>query len=186
MIFVRKNIWLVILMALISASRACVMHCLDVRFMVKSDYTYLFFFHKLHKIWRKGKAPPTLYFYKYPKDQELCVMSVLNEYLQRTETWKINGDKFKLLSSYIKPYVEVHSSTVSRWIEEILKKFRVDVDIFKGHSTRSASTSIACLSGISLDDILSRGSLSNEPTWQKFYHKQVLSKEKHFQEGVLE
>ena len=82
--------------------------------------------------------------------------------------------------------MEIHSSTVSRWIKEILKETRVDVDVFKGHSTRSASTSKACLSGISVDDILSRRSWSNEFTWQKFYHKQVLSKEQLFQEVVLE
>ena len=41
------------------------------------------------------------------------------------------------------------------------------------------------LSGISIDDILSRGSWSNESTWKKIYHKQVLSKEQLFQEGVL-
>ena len=45
----------------------------------------------------------------------------------------------------------------------------VDVDAFKGHSTRSASTSKACLSDISVDDILSRGSWSNESTWHKFF-----------------
>ena len=57
---------------------------------------------------------------------------------------------------------EVHSSTVSRWIKEILKETGVDADFVKGHSTCSASTSKACLSGISIDDIISRGSWSNE------------------------
>ena len=42
--------------------------------------------------------------------------------------------------------MEVHSSTVSRWIKEILKKTGVVVDVFKGHSTPSASISKACLS----------------------------------------
>ena len=93
---------LVILMSVTSASRASAMHSLDVRFMVKSDDAYIFTFRKLHKSWRKGKAPPKLYFYKYPKDQELCVVSALNEYLKRTETWRTNGDKFPLLLSYIK------------------------------------------------------------------------------------
>ena len=37
---------LVILVALASASRASAMHCLDVRFMVKSDDAYIFTFHK--------------------------------------------------------------------------------------------------------------------------------------------
>ena len=102
-------------------------------------------------------------------------MSALNKYLKSTETWRTNGDKFQFLLSYIKPHVEVHSLTVSRWIKEILKKTGVDVDVFKGHSTRSASTSKACLSGISVDDIRSRGSWLNESNRQKFYHKQVPS-----------
>ena len=152
----QKNIWLVTLMALTFASRASAMHCLDVRFMVKSD-GYIFTFHKLHKKWRKGKAPPKLYFYKYLKDQELCVVSAFNEYLKHTETCRTNGDKFHLLLSYIKPHVEVHSSTVSRWIKQILKETGVDVDVFESHSTRSASASKVCLSGILVDGILSQG-----------------------------
>ena len=56
------------------------MHCLNIRFMVKSDNAYIFTFHKLHKSWRMGKGKLKLYFYKYPKDQELCVVSALNEY----------------------------------------------------------------------------------------------------------
>ena len=177
---------LVILMVLTFASRASAMHCLDVRFMVKSEDAYIFTFHKLHKSWRKGKAPPKLYLFRYPKDQELCVVSALNEYLKCTEKWRTNGDKFQLLLSYIKPHVEVHSSIASRWIKEILNETGVDVDVFKGHPTRLASVSKACLSGISVDDILSQGSWSNESTWQKFYHKQALLKEQVFQERVLD
>ena len=86
------------------------------------------------------------------------MVSALNENLKRTETWRTNADKFQLLLNYIKPHVEVHSLTVSRWIKEILKETGVDVDVFKCYSTRSASTSKAFLSGIPVDDILSRGS----------------------------
>ena len=81
--------------------------------------------------------------------------------------------------------MEVHSSAVSIWIKKILKETGVDIDVFKGHSTRPASTSTACLSGISVDEILSQGSWSNESARQKFYHKQVLSKKQLFQGGVL-
>ena len=111
-----------------------------------------------------------------PKNQVLCVVPALNEHLKRTETSRTNRNKFQLLLSYIKPHVKIHSSTVSRRIKEILKETGVDADVFKGHSTRSVSPSKECLSGISVDDILSRGSWSNESTWQKFYHKQVFSK----------
>ena len=54
--------------------------------------------------------------------------------------------------------MEVRSSTVSTWIKEVLKETWVDVDVFKGHSTCPASTSKACLSGISVNDMLSRES----------------------------
>ena len=106
-----------ILMTLASAFRASAMHCLDVRFIVKSEDAYIFTFHK---------------------------MSPLDEYLKRTKY----GNKFQLLLSYIKPYVEVHSSTVSRWIKKILKETGVDVDVFKGQSIRSPFSSKACQSGI--------------------------------------
>ena len=82
--------------------------------------------------------------------------------------------------------MEVHGSAASRWIKEILKETGIDVDVSKGHSSSSASTLKACLSGISVDDILSRGSWSNESMWQKLYHKQVLSKEQLFEERVQE
>ena len=48
-------------MALTSASRASAKYCLDVKFMIKLENSYIFAFHKLHKSWRKRKAPPKLY-----------------------------------------------------------------------------------------------------------------------------
>ena len=41
--------------------------------------------------------------------------------------------------------MEVHSSTVSKWIKEVLKETGVDVDVFKGYPTCSVSTSKVCL-----------------------------------------
>ena len=118
-------------MALTSASRASTMHCLDVIFMVKSEDTYIFTFHKLHKSWKKGKASSKQYFYKYPKDQELCVGSALNEYLNCTETWRTNRNKFQLILTYIKPHVVVHISIASRSMKEILQETGVDIIFLK-------------------------------------------------------
>ena len=97
----------------ITASRDSAMNCLDERFKVQSEHAYIFTFHKLHKSWRKSKAPSNLYLYRYWKDQELCVVSVLDEYLKHTKTWRTNVDKFQLLT-YKKLHAEVHSSTVPR------------------------------------------------------------------------
>ena len=145
-------------MALKCLSKASAMHCVNVRLMVKPKDAYIFTFHKLYKSCRKGEVPPKLYFNKYWKDQELCsAVSVLDEHLKRTKTWRTNGDEFHLFLSYIKLHVEGRNWAVSRWIKEILKEIGVDVG-FKGHSTRSASTSKACLSGISVDNIFNRRS----------------------------
>ena len=82
-------------MALTSASRASAMHCLNVRFMIELEDAYILNFHKLHKSWRKGKAPPKLYFYKYPRDQELFVVSVLDVCLRWvSEAYKNMEDKW--------------------------------------------------------------------------------------------
>ena len=72
---------------------------------------------------------------------------------------------------------------IEKWIKDILKENEVDVDVLKGHSTRSVSTSKACLSGISVDDILSQGSWSNKSTCQKFYHNKCFQMSNFFSKG---
>ena len=53
----------------------------------------------------------------------------------------------------------------------------VNNDIFKPHSTRSASSSHARLSGLSLSDIPKRGPWFNKTTWETFYNKPILTSE---------
>ena len=56
----------------------------------------------------------------------------------------------------------------------MLKLAGVDVNIFKGHSTRVDSTSKATVSGLSSCEILERGSWSSASTWQRFYKKDII------------
>ena len=147
---------LVILMTLTSASRDSQMYCLDVWLMVKSEATSIFALHKLHKNLRKDKAPPKFRFYKYLKDQELCVVYTSNKYRKRRKTWSKNWGK--ITSKLRKTHEEVHSSTVSRSMKETLKETGVGFDVFKCHTTCSAFTSKESLSEISVDDIINRGS----------------------------
>ena len=51
-----------------------------------------------------------------------------------------------------------------------VKVSRCGLNIFKGHSSRAASTSKA-VSGLSLCEILERGSWSSVSTCQRFYNK---------------
>ena len=59
---------LCMLLALTTSSRASGIHHLDIRFMVNTGDKVTFHFHKLHKIWRKGKPPPSLTVYAYSPD----------------------------------------------------------------------------------------------------------------------
>ena len=90
-----------------------------------------------------------------------------------------------MLLSFQRPYKEVVSSTVSGWIKYVLKLAKVDTDIYKAHSTRSASTSNVKLNSLSLAELLKRGSLSRKPTWQRFCNKDIVCPEEHFQNTPL-
>ena len=69
-----------------------------------------------------------------------------------------------MLLSFQKPYKEVVSSNISGWIMKVLRLAKTDTDIYKAHSARSASTSNVKLKGLSLTDILKRGSWSRKST----------------------
>ena len=174
------------MIALSSASRASAIHHLDVSHILRTEGKFAFAFHKIHKSWKYGKAPPNLEFCKYTEDRDLCVVTTLNEYIKRTYQRRAEKRRSQLLLSFIQPYVEVSSSTVSRWIKETLKLAGIDVFIFKGHSTREASPSKASKAGLSLADILARGSWSSSSTWQRFYNKQIMNENDLFPKTVFD
>ena len=112
----------------------------------------------------------------YPKftDESLCPVTCLTTYLDRTKDWRQTNDKPRLFLSFKKPHKPVASSTVSRWIKEIIVKSGIKDGIFKGHSVRSASTSAAKASGLSIDTIISMADWTSASTFNKFYYKPSL------------
>ena len=152
-----------ILLALIKSSRASGIHHIDLRFMVNTGDKVTFHFHKLYKSWRKGKPSPSLTVYAYSLAKQLCVVQTLNRYLEMTKDSR-DPSRTQLLLSYRKPYKEIVSSTVSGWIKKVLQLANVDTNVFKGHSTRSASTSKVNLKRLALSDISNRGSWSRAST----------------------
>ena len=78
------------------------------------------------------------------------------------------------------------SSTVSRRIKETLQLAGIDVSICKGHSTRTASSSKASKAGLSLADVLAKGSWSGSSTWQRFYNKQIMNENDLYQKTVFD
>ena len=76
-------------------------------------------------------------------------------------------------------------STVSRWVKEVLTLADIDTSLFRGYSNRSASSSTAGISGVSMQNIFSQGRWSKEPTSQKFYNKPVISTAKKIKKNKI-
>ena len=92
-------------------------------------------------------------------------MSALNAYLNTTEKWRRVNNETQLLLSYIQPHRQVEASTISGWLKKVLKFSGIYVSLFRAHSTRSATTSKASGSALSMIEILERGTWSNKSTW---------------------
>ena len=105
------------LLVLMSASTVRGLNILDTRFMVKTSQKYVFKFHKLHESWRQGQKPTALEFVAFSQDKDPCVVSALDEYLNRTKEWRRVNNETQLLLSYIQPHKQVVPSTISGWLK---------------------------------------------------------------------
>jgi len=73
--------------------------------------------------------------------------------------------------SYIKPHAPVISQRLAHWLKEILGKAGVNTSVFKAHSVRSVSSTVASEKGVLIEDILWTADWSRDSTFQKFYYQ---------------
>ena len=66
---------------------------------------------------------------QYTPDRRLCVVNRLTEYIKRTES--LRGDNTSLFISYLKPFGCVTTSTISRWLRNVMFLSGIDVTKFK-------------------------------------------------------
>ena len=86
----------------------------------------------------------------HKEDETLCVMHILLYYLERTQ----NVQKSQYVLVLYCTYSSVTTSTVARWLKEVLKLSGIDIPVFKAHSYIGTAVSAAFLSGCSLKEIL--------------------------------
>ena len=147
---------LVMLMALVSLSRANLLHKLDLRFRVFKRDGVLVTLPPVRKSSRVTSPLIDITFPAFPQDRHLCIMNYRKTYERKTKSFhqvcKDNPDP--LFLSYYHPHRPIASTTVSSWLEYVLKSVGINVSIYKGHSTRSAAALAAKLKGVSTSDIL--------------------------------
>ena len=176
---------LVMLMALVSASRSHELHALKLDLMQNFGDRVVFHIDKLTKSKRKGREFQSLEFCEYTENVELDVVDCLREYLRRSDPLRISqAQKSKLFIACVKPHNPVVSCTIARWLKQVMKKAGIDVSKYKAHSVRGASTSKAKAQGMSTEEIMQLANWSDAKVFFKFYHREARIVDK-YQEKVL-
>lgn len=164
----RLTIKLVALLALVTGQRVQTLSLININNIIRSSNVQILI-PEIIKTSGVAKKQPCLLLVPYKVNDKLCVVKCLDEYLNRTASYR-NSDE--LLISVVLPYKPVTSQTISRWLKECLSLAGIDVSIFKAHSFRHASTSKAVAKGVSLDVVFSRAGWSDKSkTFAKFYNK---------------
>ena len=161
---------LVLLLALTAPKRSSELKLLDLRFMRILPEGVVF---ELPGMTKTSSEIIPVFFAKFDDCESICVLRCLQSYISRTNTFRPLVDPATnqhLLISYHRPHKPVQSCTIARWIKSFLGSAGIDTSIFKGHFTRSASTSKARAGGISLEDVLKMADWTG-PSFLRFYYR---------------
>ena len=173
------------LLALIGVPRGAELHLFDLNYMADHGDKLIFNLPGTVKNIKEGKKPIPLEFHTHKEDTKLCPVYSIHQYIKLTAPWRTEGVPSAFFLSFQKPHKPVCKSTLARWIKDTLLQADVDTNVFKAHSLRGASTSKAFLKGLSVKEVVDHGKWSRESTWQKFYHKEVDSASKKYQDSIL-
>ena len=113
-------------------------------------------------------------FTAFDQDPTLCPVATLKQYEDKTTFFRCTDDSQRLFLSFQKPHKPVSSATIARWLKELLHDAGIDTDTFKAHSTRSA----AKCAGMSMADLLKLAGWTKTSTFECFYHKPIMDKNK--------
>ena len=169
------------LLALTTALRASKIKHLKRRLISKDKDKYICNFNKLHKSWRKVQALTAITYFAFGKDKALCVVEILNAYINRPKSWRESNHEKQLPLSSIRPHNAVVPYTISGSLKKTHKQAGINTDFIKIHWRRFASSSKASKGGILFVKVLKKGPWSHHCTWQRFYNKDIIQKDHVFQ-----
>ena len=162
---------LAILLAITAPKHSSELKLLDFRFMRILPEGAEF---QLPGLTKTSSEVISVFFAKYSECEKLCVLRCLQCYIMRTDSFRPARNPNianQLLLSYHRPHHPVQSCSIARWIKSILGSAGIDTAIFKGHSTRSASTSKARAGGVSLEEVIKMADWSGSSSFTRFYYR---------------
>ena len=127
------------LILLVSGQRLQTVFFMSLDNMRSTSSSFTFVIADLLKQSRPGYKNPSIILQSYPKDERLCIFTLLKAYIQRTAP--LRKDVRALFICVNKPHGPASKDTLSRWVKLVLETAGIDTDRFAPHSTRSASSS---------------------------------------------
>lgn len=161
------------LVPLTTAQRGQSLHLLDTLNMVQEETAYTFLLDSNLKQSKPGRSTSELVvkLYAYPHDRNLCVVNACSVYLDKTKS--LRGSESHLLITHQKPHKKASRDTIRRWIQQMMLKAGISINVYKPHSTRSATASKAKVSNASLAEIMQTAGWSSAATFARFYDREI-------------
>jgi hypothetical protein len=103
------------------------------------------------------------------EESNLCPVRTLKSYLSRTK--KLRKSR-QLFVSFVN-FKAVSTSTIARWLKDVLMLAGIDTNTYKAHSYRGASVSAAYMKGCRVSDILKMADWSSVKNFKKFYLRNI-------------
>ena len=161
----------VLLSILAGGQRSQTIHKINVLDIKVNAEKCVFPIYDLIKQTRRGKHMKPMEFKVYHREEKLCLISNLTEYLLKTRPMRKDS---ALFISYQKPYHAVTKDTVTRWVNDIMKKAGIDMSNYVTHSCRAAASSYAKSRCVPIHKIISSCGWSTERTFANHYQKDIV------------
>ena len=91
----------------------------------------------------------------------------------KTRTKLLRGSEFRLFIAHQKPHTKASRDTIRSWIQQMMIKAGIDINVYKPHSVRSAAASKAKAANASLVEIMQTAGLSSADTFAKSYDREI-------------
>ena len=98
------------------------------------------------------------------EEEPLCPVACLRVYEEATAKFKKDEAAMQLFLAVVPPHWPISSSTIARWVKNSLERAGLE-STFSAHSTRSAVSTAAALSGLSTREIMDRAGWSSLDTF---------------------
>lgn len=162
------------LILFLSGKRSQVMEFLMLECMYLDNNKAVFYISELMKETRPAFHTDPLQFMSFPYNLNLCTVTCLSNYLDRTGMFRKDLHKGHLFLSPFSPHSPVKNATIARYVRSILFSAGIPLTVFGVHSTRSSSTSKAESRHLSLSEIYKAAGWAGAGTFQKHYKKPIV------------